>query len=79
MKNSHKHEKPGKKKIKGRTVDSMRARKISSTFKSANQQNMKVNNAKSKEQSARDSTWRKTNNKTDINEYLSIITLAKHI
>jgi hypothetical protein len=49
-----------KKKNLIRGIDEpMRARKISSMINSANQQNLKLNSAKSKEQSTRGSTWKK--------------------
>jgi hypothetical protein len=38
-------------------------------------QNLKVNNAKSREQSTQHSTWIKSNRNTKISKYLSIITL----
>jgi hypothetical protein len=49
-KNNHKHERVGKKLKKG-SDKPMRAQKISKIINSVNQQNLKMNNAKSKEQS----------------------------
>jgi hypothetical protein len=42
----------GRIKLKRRTDESMKARKVSSMINSVNQHNLKVNNTKSKEQSS---------------------------
>jgi hypothetical protein len=50
-KKNHKQKRPEKNKTQKRTDEPMRARKVSSTTNSVNQQNTKMKNAKSKEQS----------------------------
>jgi hypothetical protein len=49
MKNSHKHESPGKNKIPKGNDEPMRARKLLSMFNSGNQLNPKMNYGKSKD------------------------------
>jgi hypothetical protein len=55
----------------------MRARKVSSMISSVSQENTKMYNVKSKEQSTQDSVWekKKSSRNTGISKYLSIITL----
>jgi hypothetical protein len=50
-----------KRKHRRESDEPIRVRKISSMINSVNQKNVKVNNAKKKEQSTCDSTWEKSN------------------
>jgi hypothetical protein len=64
-------------KFKRAMGDSMRFRKLSSMFNSVNQQNLKMNNGKSKEQATWDKIWKmkNKNRNSGISEHLSIKTL----
>jgi hypothetical protein len=52
----------------------MQAKKVLSIIITISQQNLKMDNSKSKEQSTMGLTWKKSNRKKEISKYLSIIT-----